>query len=92
MDGQRTEGAYVLPLPGAIASGEYLEFIHATPEYPPISTKLIRIHAAVAEVLHMIGAAEAIDAIFRDWDSIQVLSEDGADAQLLYNRLQLIAA
>ena len=75
-----------------MASGQYLEFVHAIPEYPQVSSKLLRIHSAVAEVLHMIGAAEAIDQILRDWDSIQVLSEDGADAQLLRNRLQLIVA
>jgi hypothetical protein len=57
-----------------------------------VSSKLLRIHAAVAEVLHMIGAAEAIDQILRDWDRIQVLSEDGADAQLLRSRLQLMVA
>ena len=69
-----------------------MEFVHATPEYPAVSSKLLRIHGAVAEVLHMIGAAKAIDQILREWDSIQVLSEDGADAQLLRNRLQLIVA
>ena len=92
IDGRRTEGAYVLPLPGAVPSGEYLEFVHAIPEYPQISNKLLRIRAAVGEVLHMIGAAEAIDSLLRDWDSLQVLSEDGTDAELLHNRLQLIVA
>ena len=72
IDGQRTQGASVLPLPGAIASGEYVEFVQATPEYPSISSKLLRIHAAVAEVLPMVGAGEAIDALLRDWDNIQV--------------------
>ena len=92
VQGQRTEGMYVLgpPLPGAVASGSDLEFPHLTPEYPKISRKLLSIHAALAEVLHMIGAGEAIDKIMREWDSIQVLSEDGGDAALLWHRLQLI--
>lgn len=91
VDGQRTEGDYVLPpCVGAVPSGDYLEFVHATPEYSAVSSKFLLIHAAVAEVLHMIGAPTTIDQILRDWDSIQVLSGDGADAQLLHNRLQLI--
>jgi hypothetical protein len=90
--GQRTEGKYVLgfPMPGAVPSGSDLELPHLTPEYPKISRKL-SLHAALAEVLGMIGADEAIDKIMREWDSIQVLSEDGGDARLLWHRLQLIA-
>ena len=93
MDNQRTEGTYVIPpAPGAVPSGEYVEFVHAVSEYPQVSRKLLQIHAAVAEVLHMIGAADAVESILRDLDNIQGLSEDGADAQLLSHRLQLIAA
>ena len=40
----------------------------------------------------MIGAADAVESILRELDNIQVLSEDGADAQLLSHKLQLIAA
>jgi hypothetical protein len=39
----------------------------------------------------MIGAGDAIDEILREWDSVQVLSEDGQDGELLSRRLQLIA-
>jgi hypothetical protein len=93
MDNQRTEGIYIIPpAPGAVPSGDYVEFVHAVPEYPQVSRKLLQIHAAVAEVLHMIGAADAVESILRDLDNIQVLSEDGADVQLLSHRLQLIAA
>jgi hypothetical protein len=81
-----------LPLPGAIPSGQYVEFLHLVPEYSCISTKLLGIHGAIAEVLHMIGAGEAIDKILREWDSLRVLSEDGMDGELLGGRLQLIAA
>ena len=93
MDNQRTEGIYILPpAPGSVPSGDYVEFLHAVPEYPQVSRKLLQIHAAVAEVLHMIGAADAVESILRDLDNIQVLSEDGADAQLLSHKLQLITA
>ena len=80
--GQRTEGKYVLgfPMPGAVPSGSYLEFPHLTPEYPKIPGKL-SIRTALAEVLDMIGADEAID---------KIMSEDGGDARLLWHRLQLI--
>ena len=71
---------------------DYVEFVHSVPEYPQVSRKLLQIHAAVAEILHMIDAADAVENILRDLDNIQVLSEDGADAQLLSHRLQLIAA
>jgi len=40
----------------------------------------------------MIGAAEAIDRILWEWGRILYLSEDGADADLLANRLNLIMA
>ena len=89
LKGHRTEGFSLLP--GFVPSGDYVEFFHATPEYPQISGKLLAIHAAIAEVLHMTGAGEAIDIMLREWGSIQVLSEDGADAQLLLNKLQMIA-
>jgi hypothetical protein len=93
MDNQRTEGIYILPpAPGAVPSGDYVDFLHAVPEYPQVSRKLLQIHAAVAEVLHMIGAADAVESILRDLDNIQVLSEDGGDAQLFSHKLQLIAA
>ena len=76
--------------PGAIASGDYVEFVNLVPEYPSISRKLLGIHAAVAEVLHVTGAGEAIDDIFAEWERIIYLSEDGADAKLLADRLGLI--
>lgn len=80
-----------MPLPGATPSGQYVEFLNLIPDYPCISRKLLAIHGAIAEVLHMIGAGEVINEILREWDSFQVLSEDGRDAELLDRRLQLIA-
>jgi hypothetical protein len=82
----------VIPIMGAVPSGDYVEFLHLIPEYPQISRKLLAIHAAIAEVLHMIGAGEAIDRILREWERINYLSPDGTDATLLDGRLQLIMA
>lgn len=66
--------------------------MNLVPEYPSISRTLLGVHAAIAEVLHMIGAGEAIDNILWEWERILYLSEDGADAGLLADRLSLIAA
>jgi hypothetical protein len=75
---------------GAVASGEYVEFVQLVPEYPPISRKLLGIHAAIAEVLHMTGAGHAIDMILREVERINYLDEGGADMLLLEDRLHLI--
>ena len=81
-----------MPAIGAVASGEYVEFIHVVPEYPAISRKLLRVHAAIAEVMHTIGAGEAIDAVLRDWERLNHLDEEGGDADLLAQRLNLVMA
>ena len=92
VDGERTNGVYVAFSPGAVASGDYVEFVNLVPEYPSISRKLLGVHAAIAEVLHVTGAGEAIDDVLAEWERIIYLSEDGADAKLLADRLSLIGA
>jgi len=80
-------------LNGAAFSGERVNFNSLDPvSYPDIDPFLLRIHAALAQVLHLSGAAEAIDKIMRDRDQVAVLSRDGSDAELLYARLSLIQA
>jgi hypothetical protein len=64
MDNQRTDGVYIIPpAPGAVPSGDYVEFVHAVPEYPQVSRKLLQLYAAVAEVLYTIGVADAVENI-----------------------------
>lgn len=92
VDGERTNGIYVIPVPGAVASGDYVEFLNHVPGYPSISCKLLSVHAAIAEVFHITGAGEAIDNILIEWERILYLSEDGADVKLLADRLSLIGA
>ena len=88
----RTTGRSILPIIGSILSGEYIEFVNLVPEYPSITTKFLGIHAAIAKVLHMIGAGSVIDKIL--WESKRViyLNPDGTDATLLEWRLRLIIA
>lgn len=81
-----------MPVMGTVTSGEYVEFVHLIPEYPAISRKLLRIHAAISEVLHMIGAGEVIDTVLREWERLNHLDEEGEDAELLAQRLNLIMA
>ena len=92
VDGKRTNGVYIAFSPEAVASGDYVEFVNLVPEYPSISRKLLGVHAAIAEVLHVTGAGEAIDDVLAEWERIIYLSEDGADAKLLADRLNLIGA
>jgi hypothetical protein len=92
VDGERTNGVYVAVGPGAVASGDCVEFVGLVPEYPSISRKLLGVHAAIAEVLHSTGAGEAIDNVLAKWGRIVYLNEDGADAKLLADRLSLIVA
>ena len=77
---------------GVVASGKCVDVVHLVSEYPPISRKLLGVHAAIAEVLHMTGAGEAIDRILRDVERISYLDESGADSGLLEDRLHLIMA
>ena len=90
VDGERTNGVYVAISPEAVASGEYVEFLDLVPEYPSISRKLLGVHAAIAQVLHITGAGEAIDNVLAEWAQIKYLGEYGADARLLVDRLNLI--
>lgn len=92
VDGKRTNGVYIAFSPEAVSSGDYVEFVNLVPEYPSISRKLLGVHAAIAEVLHVTGAGEAIDDVLAEWERIIYLSEDGADAKLLADRLNLIGA
>ncbi|TBU52839.1 hypothetical protein BD310DRAFT_831335 [Dichomitus squalens] len=50
---------------------------------PLPSPKYLAIHAACCRVAHMSGAAEYFDMILRDMEELQVLSEDGASADVL---------
>jgi hypothetical protein len=92
IDGHRIDGAYVIPIMDAVPSGDYIEFVHVIPEYPPISRRLLTLHGAIAEVLHMIGAGEAIDRILWELERINFLDPNGTDAKLLDGRLQMIMA
>jgi hypothetical protein len=92
IDGKRINGIYIAVGPGAVASGDYVEFVSLVPEYPSISRKLLGVHAAIAEVLHSTGAGAAIDNILAKWERIMYLGEDGEDAKLLVDRLSLIMA
>jgi hypothetical protein len=67
-------------------------FANIVPGYRCMSRKLLVVHAAVAEVLHMIGAAETIDKILWEWERITCLSQDVTDASLLAERSNLIMA
>jgi len=79
---------------GAARSGDTVHFNSEDPEIAEIDPFLIRVHAALAQVLHMSGAAEAIDKILRDRDEFQqtVLARDGSDAEFLAAQLSMIAA
>ena len=81
-----------LPVIGAVASREYVEFVHMVHEYPAILYKLLQVHTAIAEVIHMIGAGGVIDAVLRDWERLTYLDEEGGDAELLAQRLNLVMA
>lgn len=60
--------------------------------YPDVSPLYLRIHSAVAEMLLVTGAGNAIDEIMHEWEEFISLSEDGTDAELLAARLSLIQA
>ena len=55
-----------------------------------MSPKLLRVHAALAEVLHMIGGGDPIDQFLCDLERVDVLAADGSDAPLLMQRLGLL--
>lgn len=76
----------------AVVSGESGEFVHVVPEYPAISRILLWVHAAITEVMDMMGAGEVIDAVLRDWEQLTHLDEEGGDADLLAQRLNLVIA
>lgn len=77
----------------AIPSGDKVEFTNFYPElYPNVSRYLLRVHAAIAQVFHLIGGGEDIDDVFHDAESITELASDGSDWGILNERLSLVMA
>ena len=77
----------------AIPSGDKVEFTNFYPElYPNVSRYLLRVHAAIAQVFHMIGGGEAIDDVFHDAESITQSAGDGSDWIILNEILSLVMA
>jgi len=54
---------------------------------PVPSPWYLDLHAACCRVAHLSGAGECIDKILRDMEDIQVLSQDGASAEILHYAL-----
>jgi len=57
---------------------EYVEFTAHSGLYELPSPELLRLHAAVAQVLHASGLARFIDDVHEDRDMICGLAEDGS--------------
>lgn len=86
-------GVCVLDMRGAIRSGEKVELTNFHRElYPDVSRYLLRVHAAIAQVFHMVGGGEHIDDVFHDAESIIQLAGDGSDWSVLSERLDLVMA
>ena len=80
-------------MPNGLRCGARVDFkSHDPTRFPEVNPNYLAIHAALSQVLHASGAGEAIDKILRDREQFSVLSEDGADAQWLSDRLSLIKA
>ena len=66
-----------------------VKFATEDPENLPLpSPEYLKIHAACAKIAHMSGAGEYIDQISRELEETNVLSEDGASAELLEHLLR----
>ena len=57
---------------------DIVEFTAHSGLYELPSPELLRLHAAVAQVLHASGLAELIDNVHEDRDIIRCLAEDGS--------------
>ena len=84
----KRNGATVLP--GTIPSGTWIQ-LPAHGDLPPVSRRLLRIHAALSQVFHASGAGDAVDRILWEWHAYKVLADDGSDADLLASRLSMIS-
>ena len=59
-------------------------FTTPDPEKLPVpSATYLKLHAACCRVANLSGAGENIEKILRDMEDIQVLSQDGASAEVL---------
>jgi len=61
-----------------LALPEYVEFTAHSGLHELPSPELLRLHAAVAQVLHASGLARYIDDVHEDRDMIRCLAEDGS--------------
>jgi hypothetical protein len=52
--------------------------------YESVDPRLLELHAALSEVMHLSAAGEAIDHFLRDLEDTQVLATDGSSAELLH--------
>ncbi|KAH9846874.1 hypothetical protein C2E23DRAFT_539117 [Lenzites betulinus] len=60
-----------------------VHFVSHHPDLPLPSPRYLEIHAFCCRILHMSGAAEYVDLIFRDMEELQVLSSNGTSADVL---------
>lgn len=61
-----------------------------TPDIPPPSPLLLKLHGSVARILHLSGRGEELDQLWRDYESLKVLREDGSSADVLGIALLLL--
>ena len=72
---------------------EHIKF-NSTAEAPAPDPKILALHAACAGIAHMSGAAEYLQELFRDTDSIAVMTEPNAADELrrVLKARQLVSA
>jgi hypothetical protein len=63
---------------------QFVTFSTTNPVNLPVpSPELLSLHATCSKVAHLSGASEYIDKIYRDVDTIDVLSADGTSGDML---------
>src|SRR5271155_3025561 len=87
-----TNGTRLIGFPDEVPVGGIIVFENADPnQYKSVDSRLLKLHASLAVLMHMCGAAEVIDRYLRDREDIRVLSADGASAYLLSAALRVAA-
>jgi hypothetical protein len=84
----------LIGFPQEVRTGDIVTFINVDPTvYESVDSRLLNIHASLAEILHLSGAGEVIEQILRDLDVIKCLAHDGSSTGVLALAMnQLIAA
>ena len=84
LNNERVHGRQLVGFPREIRTDDIVTLVNVDPTvYESVDPRLLNIHASLAEILHLSGAAEVVDRILRDLETTKCLAHDGSSTEVL---------